>query len=249
MIVLPDGPALVVFTQEAHAHLAGELAARLHPGDWDRSALVAAARVHDNGWREADQTPTLDRAGDPHTFYRVPPDVYTAVWRRGIARAAGVDPLVGLLVGLHGTRFFGANPHAQVKALHAEERARQGQVLVELGLGTSWQALPAPIQAASDWIAFVDQLSLMVCGELADRTSSTVVGIDYRATREGAAISVDPWPFTDAGGPVSIEGRRLPAHSFPSTESLCAAMADAPIVTRVSTLTSHDGQATPPTAS
>jgi hypothetical protein len=234
MIVVPDGDALTVFAQEAHAHLAGELAAWLPPREWASSALVAAARVHDNGWREADLEPTVDETGRPHTFYRVPPDVYTAVWRRGIARAAGVDPLVGLLVGLHGARFFGLNPHEEVLALHDEERQRENRVLAELGLGGSWQALPSAVQSVSDWIAFLDQLSLMVCGALADVAEREVDGVGYRAVRSGGLLTLAPWPFAVAGGPVSIAGRRLPQALHPSAGALRDALTDAPAITATS---------------
>ncbi len=232
MIVLPDGDGLVLFGQEPHAQLAGELAARLPAGRWEGSALVAAARVHDNGWREADLHPTIDQDGRPHTFYRVPPDVYVAIWRRGIARAAAADALVGLLVGLHGARFFGSNPHEQVRALHDEERARQDLVLAELGLGTSWQALPTPLQSVSDWIAFVDQLSLLICGEF-DTADRDLDGTSYRAVRSGDVITLDPWPFGDAGGSVEITGRSLPRGSYPSRGALQEALAEAPAVTRM----------------
>jgi uncharacterized protein DUF3891 len=234
VIVVPDGGDLVVFTQEAHAHLAGELAARL-PARWEASALVAAARVHDNGWREADRHPTIDEDGRPHTFYRVPPDVYVTIWRRGIDRAAAVDPLVGLLVGLHGARFFGSNPHAQVRTLHDEERARQDRVLAELGLGSSWRDLPAPLQSASDWIAFVDQLSLMICGAF-DSASVQIDGVGYRAVLDAGAIILDPWPFTDAGGPISITAHRLRQASYRSADALCDALARSPATTHTRTL-------------
>jgi hypothetical protein len=230
MIVIPEGQGLVVFTQEAHAWLAGELAARLPVGHWEASALVAAGRVHDNGWREADALPTIDESGRPHTFYRVPPAVYTAVWRRGIARAAAVDALVGLLVGLHGARFFPLNPHEDVHTLHEEERARQDRVLAELGLGTSWRALPGPLGSASDWVAFCDQLSLTVCGELDDSLTREVAGTAYTTVRSGDTITIDPWPFADAGGWVSIEGRRLASSRFTSREALRDALAEAPTV-------------------
>lgn len=230
MIVLPDGDGVVLFRQEAHAQLAGELAARIAAVSWERSAFVAAARVHDNGWREADAAPTLDGDGRPHTFYAVPPEVTTACGGAG-SRAAAVDALVGLLVGLHGARFFGTNPHAQVRALHDEERERQ-DLLGELGLGASWRELPSPISAASDWIAFLDRLSLTVCGELADSLTTEVDGLPYRTTRAADVITVDPWPFTDDGVEVTIDGHRLPHRAFASEPALREALDTAPAFTR-----------------
>ena len=192
MIVVSDDGGLLLVAQEAHAHLAGDLAARLPAGRYPRSALVAAARQHDNGWREADADPTRDDRGRPRTFYDVPPDVYESVWRRGIVRAVAVDPLVGLLVGLHGARFFGASPHAAVRALHEEERDRQDRVLADLGLGGSWQDLPPPILAASDWIAFLDRVSLLVCGELPDELDTDVDRVLHRTPGAGTTSPSTP---------------------------------------------------------
>jgi hypothetical protein len=231
MIVTPEGDGLVVFAQEAHAHLAGELALWLPGGEGERSAFVAAARLHDNGWREAEVAPTVDAEGRPHTFHAVPPDVYVGVWRRGIGRAAAVDPLVGLLVGLHGARFFGGSAHPEVRALHEEERARQNRVLGELGLGGTWRDLPPAVRSASDWIRFLDLLSLMVCGALDDVVPFEVGGTAVRIVRAGDTLTIDPWPFTGPGRSVSINGRHLASASFPSAEALRAALASAPTAT------------------
>lgn len=236
MIVVPDGDGLVAFAQEAHAWLAGDLATRLPARHWEPSAFVAAARVHDNGWREADRVPTIDGEGRPHRFYQVPAEVYVDVWRRGIARAAAVDAIVGLLVGLHGARFFGSSAHDAVRALHDEERTRQDRVLAEVGLGGSWRDLPPAVRSASDWIAFLDQLSLVVCGELDDETTAEVDGTRLRVARAGDVIAVDPWPFAAAPQRVSIEGRRLAEPTYPAPEALWAALADAPPLTRTRTL-------------
>jgi len=211
MIVVGEGDATVTVTQEAHAHLTGELAARLAPPPGiERSAFVAAARLHDNGWREADADPPRGDDGHPLIFFRVPAEVYEAVWRRGITRAAAVDPLVGLLVGLHGARFFAANPDPRVRALHEEERARQDRVLAELGLGGTWRDLPSAVAAASDWIAFLDRVSLQVCGALPDALDTDVAGATHRTVLDGALLTIDPWPFLDPGGPVTVPARPGP---------------------------------------
>lgn len=231
MLVVPDADGLLLVTQEAHAWLAGDLAARLRPGPWDRSAFVAAARVHDNGWREADAAPTVDGEGRPHAFTSLPDDAYEAVWRRGIARAAAVDPLVGLLVGLHGARFFGFRRSAGMRDLLAAERAREERVLADLGLGGTADGLPPAVRAASDAIALLDALSLQLCGLLGDRLAVRVAGTEHVLARTPDRVTVDPWPFADGGGPVPIPARRLPTARYPTDAALRTALAHAPPTT------------------
>src|SRR5690625_7747874 len=86
MIVVSTDGSLRLIEQEHHAHLTGALAARMPFGALDHAAFVAAARVHDNGWREADATPTVDRAGRPHTFSSAPDKTYEAEIGRASCR-------------------------------------------------------------------------------------------------------------------------------------------------------------------
>jgi hypothetical protein len=215
MIVSEDGDQLVVVTQEDHAWLTGDLAASLPVPVPNRAAFVAAARVHDNGWREADASPTVDEDGRPHGFSDVPDDVYEDLWRRGIERAAAVDPLVGLFVGLHGARFFETRESPGMRRLVEQERQRQDAVLAELGLGGRWDALPENIAEASDWIAMLDALSLMLCGApLPDRLTPTVAGIEYALHRDGSQVTMHPWPFEDVPLHLEVLTRRIPAEPY-----------------------------------
>lgn len=227
MIVTPDGDEFVMVAQEAHAHLTGDLAA-FTPGGPHQAAYVAAARQHDNGWREADRDATVDADGRPHTFTTVDDDTYEAVWRRGIARAAEVDTLVGLLVGLHGARFFSGRSSAGMRALDAEERARQDRVLGELDLGGTWRDLPSEIAEPSDRIAMLDALSLMLCGAIGDRLSAEVAGVGYTLSRRGWTVAVRPWPFTDDLPSLTVSARRIPAAPYGSHAALREALAATP---------------------
>lgn len=229
MIVSPGDDGMRVVLQDDHAHLAGELAAAIRAGcaavGPDRSALVTAARVHDNGWREADALPDLDDEGRPRTFLSLPDGPYEAVWRRGIERAAALDPLTGLLVGLHGARFFGFRRSDGMRRLLLEERARESLVLAELGLGGSAAQLPDVVQAPSDLIAFLDAVSLQACGALGDVVILEVAGTPTTSTRDAAALVVDPWPFEGGSFEVVLPGRRLPRARFASGAELRAALA------------------------
>ena len=221
MIVDREDGRLLVVEQEAHAHLTGELAAALPFHVPHHAAFVAAARVHDNGWREADRAATVDEDGMPHTFNNVPDAVYEDLWRRGIERAAAVDELVGLLVGLHGARFFETRESPGMRALVADERRRQDDVLASLGLGGSWDELPGDVAEASDWIAVLDALSLLLCGAgLPDRISPRVVSQPYTLTRDGREVAVDPWPYAQDALRTSVPARRIPLGPYPDHEAL-----------------------------
>ena len=238
MIVDREGEALVVIDQEAHARLTGELAANLPFQVAHHAAFVAAARVHDNGWREADRDATVDGDGRPHTFNNVPDELYEDLWRRGIERAAAVDPLVGLLVGLHGARFFETRDSPGMRALVADERDRQDRVLAELGLGGSWDDLPASVAQASDWIAMLDALSLLLCGAgLPDQISPNVGEQRYTLTRTSLGVAIDPWPYE--GGPLQlrVEARRIAPGPYPDHDALRRALEEAPWEERDVTVT------------
>lgn len=236
MIVTADGDALILIEQEHHAHLTGDLAAFVPRGRGNHAAFLAAARVHDNGWREADRAPTVDETGWPCTFTTVADDVYAAVWRRGIARAADVDALVGLLVGLHGARFFGGRTSPEMRALDDSERARQDRVLADLGVGGSWQDLPAEVDEPSQRIAMLDALSLMLCGAIDHAITPSVGGQAYTLTPRPASfglatVSVRPWPFDGPVPPLSVRARRVPRRPFTSDEDLQTAFAHAAVTT------------------
>ena len=233
MIVDRGGEGLVVIEQEAHARLTGQLAARLPFLVGDHAAFVAAARVHDNGWREADRAATVDADGQPHTFNNVPDDIYEDLWRRGIERAAEVDALVGLLVGLHGARFFQTRQSPGMRALVEDERRRQDRVLAELELGGSCDDLPEDVAAASAWIAVLDALSLLLCGAgLPDRISPRVGQQPYTLTRSGTRVAVDPWPYEGDLLTATVAARTIPAGPYADDEALRTALDAAPWTTR-----------------
>jgi hypothetical protein len=242
MIVNDEREGLLLIDQEAHARLTGDLAARLPFPVPHHAAFVAAARVHDNGWREADQAPTVDERGRPHSFNNVPDDRYEQLWRRGIERVADVDALVGLFVGLHGARFFETRESPGMRRLVEQERERQTAVLTELGLGGRWDALPEPVQEASDWIAMLDALSLLLCGaSLPDQITPRVAGIGYTLTRtDQATVGVDPWPYE--GGPftLSVAARHLSSRIFADDEELRDALARTDVFEREVSLVPAD---------
>lgn len=218
IIAAESDEGLVLIAQDDHAHLTGDLAARLADPLSRSSAFVGAARLHDNGWREADAAPSVDGDGRPHDFRSAPDDIYEEVWRRGISRAADLDDEVGLLVGLHGARFLGHRDGT--RPLLRAERRREADVLARLGHPPDHEALPPELARASDWIAALDAVSLIVCGQLGDELSVGVAGERLTVRRDGTTVVLDPWPLRDDGGPVEVPARRVAEDRFADAGAL-----------------------------
>lgn len=205
IVILGQGDDLTLVAQDDHAHLAGDFAARLDRDIAADSGFVAAARLHDNGWREEDVQPTVDAAGGVHSFMTLDGERYAQVWERGIARARAIDPWVGLLVSLHGSRFLGGRPET-APLLAAQRTAQQ-----EGAFGTAVDPtdLDASVAGPSDWIAALDGLSLMVCRQLAARMTLGTGDDHIDVWRHGGEVTIDPWPFRGGAFEVSVPARRL----------------------------------------
>ena len=103
MIVRPASDGIHLITQPDHAHLARRIMehAVALSGRPRRDSILHAIGEHDNGWAEADGSPTLDpECGDVMDFVSAPLSVRHGVWPRGIARLAD-DPWAAALVAQH----------------------------------------------------------------------------------------------------------------------------------------------------
>jgi hypothetical protein len=102
MIVRPANGALHLITQPDHAALSRRIMEQWLPlADRPRrSSILLAIGEHDNGWREADDDPTLDTNGRVVDFVNAPADAKQAVWPRGVARLSR-DPWAAALVAQH----------------------------------------------------------------------------------------------------------------------------------------------------
>ena len=102
---------LLVIRQTDHALLSGFLAREWGNADFKRPELFEsfclAAREHDNGWGEWEQSPQLDpKTRLPYTFMSIPTEQHVALYDRGIERIIKVDPYAGLLVSMHCTGLY-----------------------------------------------------------------------------------------------------------------------------------------------
>jgi hypothetical protein len=103
MIVRDLGDRLELVTQPDHARAAASImeqcvALDSHPR---RAAILHAIEQHDNGWREVDEEPAVDRhSGRILDFVSIPVPSRQAIWPRGVSRLAA-DPWAAALVAHH----------------------------------------------------------------------------------------------------------------------------------------------------
>lgn len=99
------GEAFWLITQRDHALLAGQIArawgnrqfARPVGGD----VVYAAVDIHDDGWPDHDDSPTLDTAGRPMDVFESPRSLSHPIWLHSALRATEKGLYSGLLVSLH----------------------------------------------------------------------------------------------------------------------------------------------------
>ncbi|MGH7458719.1 MAG: DUF3891 family protein [Longimicrobiaceae bacterium] len=227
MIVRELREGLALFDQQEHARLSGEMARA-----WGRppfaavpEEVVVAARVHDDGWPEWDRHPRLDpRSGRPHDYTATPPDDYLEVWERGVERGWSRGDLAGLLVSLHGCRFFRRKKRPPERAFLLRERRRQAGALARLGLGaTGTGLLPEPVGSWHEWLYFWDGLSLFLChgwpSPWRSGVESSAGTRQMVARRSGKGAVLSPFPFSRE---VRLEARArlVPERQYPDQAAL-----------------------------
>jgi hypothetical protein len=232
MIIRREDDALLCITQPDHARLAADILAgwtldgfAAHPR---RTAILTAAREHDNGWIEEDAATHVDAWGEPQDFISVPAAVKHRIWPRATTRLAAADPYVAALVAEHALTL-----HGQQRADPAWQGffARMDAIRADL-LGRCGGDAAATIAADYPFVRAADQLSLIFCNGW--RTPFTLPGA-RALLRE--ALEVRPDPFAGAHVPLRVEGRRLPARTYASPADLRAAFAAAPVVELCGTAT------------
>jgi hypothetical protein len=241
MLFREDAEGWIAVSQPAHAWISGQLLRAL-PGDLGEP-LYLAAEQHDIAWLDWEVEPSFDAAaGRPHLFRDVGVHLHAPMWLRGVERAlAAYGPHVALLLSRHGgviyRRFWMRHQHEErdkvaAQAYLEKQAPREAQWAAELGLSRE------TLEFQSDMIAFVDMLSLALCGELKPplEIPLPVLGGAARTfvlqAKPGAAydFTMSPWPFAKPKIEVEAEGRRLSGR-FESEAAFRDAFAAAPRVT------------------
>jgi hypothetical protein len=247
MVVRKLGDEWILVRQLDHALHAGGLAdawsegglGPLHPG------LVTAARLHDIGWREWDERPTVDpETGGPANFPRVGDTHHAGFYEGGIQQVAHIDVYAGYLVSLHASGIYGGRfgwsglqQVAWPSIGDAGRRFLAGQVEYRRGLLPDVGArYPHVVEFATVWehymlLQALDYLSLQCClGIASDGCAPVPLGAQIgtlRVRRVSAwEIEVDPFPFPGSRLEAAVPYRRLSGR-FETQDELMAALAGA----------------------
>src|SRR5690242_18895308 len=106
MLIQHEDGALVVVRQTDHmaqvARIAEAWGNQRFPAPEHREETIRAAGLHDNGWREWEDQPTLvPETGRPRNLGEIEQHVHAAFYTAGVERAVAIDAYTGLLVSLH----------------------------------------------------------------------------------------------------------------------------------------------------
>ena len=213
MMYRQENGRLLAISQPAHAWISGQLMRRLAVRG--SQALWLAAEQHDIGWLDWERAPSFDpQAGRPHSFREVGAKEHAPMWTLGVERAlAAWGPHVALLVSRHGGRIY--RRFGLPQAGPQDKAAIEGYFAAQAPLEAQWAAACGLDAAALDYqstlIAFVDALSLAVCGALAAPADLELPVGKARLTQRGPwDLRLDPWPFKGGAFAIEGEGRLLP---------------------------------------
>ena len=208
-----QGGRELAISQPAHAWISGQLMRRL-AGPLSETLLLAGEQ-HDLGWLDWERAPPFDaRAGRPPPFREVGAVEHAPMWTAGVERAlAAWGPQVALLISRHGGRIYrrfglpSAGPQ-DAQAIHAylaAQAPRETEWARATGLDT------AELDRQSSLIAFVDALSLAVCGALRAPATLELPEGEVRLAEAGPYdLRLSPWPFAGAAFEIDGQGRPLP---------------------------------------
>jgi hypothetical protein len=221
MLFRTENSHFIAISQLAHAWIAGQLLRA-----WDEKLsepLLLAAEQHDLGWIDWEAAPSFDAStGRPHLFRDVGAATHGPMWAKGVERAAAAwGDHVALLISRHGALIYrryalrhqSAPADAASVAHYLETQAvRQEAWARRLGFDE------VQLTKESGLVAFVDALSLGLCGELRapleleapDRSGSLQkLRLTERAERSYDFV-LSPWPFRERVLMLEGEGRALP---------------------------------------
>jgi hypothetical protein len=210
MIVVEEPRSLLVVTQTDHAHLAGELLSLWIldelPGHPRREALLLATREHDNGWREADAAPRLDRMHQrPHDFRSFPLNDHFEVWKRGIERFSRQRPYVALLIAHHAGELYRLAdevPESWELYLPTLAESRQ-QWMVAAAVSET------DIERDYRFLQTADLLSLALCSRWRHTLDTGLVA----ATASDDTLQLRPFPLAGATT-LGVPCRRIPRRPY-----------------------------------
>jgi hypothetical protein len=239
MLFRTQNSGVIAISQLTHAWISGQLALA-----WDEplaAPLLLAAEQHDIGWIDWETAPSFDpESGRPHLFRDVGASSHAPMWARGVDRALSAwGTHVALLISRHGGVIYRryANRH---RLGEADGAAAQNYLETQAPKEEAWAralGLDQPrLERESGLVAFVDTLSLALCGELpapldleAPRRDGGIQSLRLTA-RPGSPFDfvLAPWPFRENTLIVEGQGRLLPVEGRFPDEANMKAWLDSP---------------------
>jgi hypothetical protein len=210
MIIRPHGATQLLITQPEHAALARRIMEDWVADDFSasprRSQILRAIAEHDNGWREVDAAPLVDReTGNLLDFIHAPDDVRRAVWPRAVDRLAHV-PYEAALVAQHALEIY---------ARYRKEPAWEPFfAALEAARNRHLHRASVPLDALQREYLFVragDLISLTFCNGW--QAGQTIDG-RYVVRLHADHIIVTPDPFAGRIIPIVITAVEMPATPF-----------------------------------
>jgi Protein of unknown function (DUF3891) len=242
MLVRADASGTLLIGQPSHGWVSGQLARA-----WGNAAFGAvapfeevclAAEQHDIGMAEWDLAPMFNpQTGLPYAFDEMPLDVHLPLWRAAPRRLLRQSRYAALLTSMHGVRLYGlrnlarlpAEDAAEIRAYFDAERRWQAEIAASLELGPEEIARNSQLIWTWDYMSLAVLLGWPPCTVADVPTAGDPVAVTLRPGSHRRSVVVEPWPFRNDGGSVSVrcEGQRL-TQPVASAEALTAAIADAP---------------------
>lgn len=234
-------PAWILISQIEHAHLAARLAEHWGAGDfaplWPRRELLWAIEHHDDGWREWDLAPGVDRSnGRPRSFTEMEPADSAAIWSASIETAREAGPLEAYVVAGHFcvlARRVSGWLSADIRSEIVEPFLARYESLMT-GCLSAWQAMDpagntrAAAERALAQLQFFDVLSLWFCCSAASEAEAVQAPAGPLLTltpRGSERVELAPWPLLVPQLHVESEGRLVAAKCYGSREELAAVSA------------------------
>jgi hypothetical protein len=249
MIVHPVGESAEIVMQVDHSLVAGALAElwrELEP----RESVIAAAALHDCGWRSWEALPRLNaETGRPENFLQVDIDLHLEFYEAGIAEVTARDRYAGMLVAKHLAGIYRRRYGTQ--AALAFTRAPDAQARIDEFVGRieeRFTALQRELGVSDEefWRNYLvlqvfDRLSLWLCkGDPAGTGSMEIVlpedgVLTVSPTAEGCSLS--PYPFATEPVAVSVPVRVVPLTGYANDADCAAQILAAPIEQRLACIT------------
>ncbi len=227
MIIQRHKGEILAIKQEDHAAFAGFLLEHWSDHRFSRDAnredIIFATRMHDNGWREYDEAPRLNKGtGIPVDFRHVNAEEAYEVWMRGTNRYLEERPFVALLIAHHGY------------SLHEHAHNRDGiwkKFFVELAqirgeLRTKLELTHNALEHSYSFLRMMDWYSLAYCMDPEVGKEKPQVYAGYKFKRNGPEYLFRPYPFDTKNLSYTLPVYRLDPEGYKTEKALRKALAE-----------------------